>query len=266
VFLFSAARQMKYRSVDGVSFADSHVAALKAHPNAELWVLGAGNPADWSDAIAAVGGRIKPLPESPDTTTMFEAADIYVDSFPFVSSTSMMEAARIGTPLVSRFYGPQDARIFAINHPGIDKPTLHATSEDEYTDNLKRLIGDAALREQKGREAREAVEHFHTPPSWLSFLEPAYEMARTLPPVDGEAVLAREPEETFSFGEPDKRLYDIFGFGAEASLLKLYPPLMPLKERIAFTAELKNAGVLNGRAVVRALLPEWAVRILKDRR
>ncbi|MFN3875643.1 MAG: aldehyde dehydrogenase family protein, partial [Flavobacteriales bacterium] len=47
--------------------------------------------------------------------------DIYVDSYPFVSSTSMMEAAGLGVPLVSRFYGPREARIFAINHPGIDK-------------------------------------------------------------------------------------------------------------------------------------------------
>ena len=41
----------------------------------------------------------------------------------------MMEAAGLEVPLVSRFYGEPEARIFAINHPGIDKPTLHGSTE-----------------------------------------------------------------------------------------------------------------------------------------
>jgi hypothetical protein len=266
IFLFSAARAMKYRTVDGVTFADPHVELLKRHPKAQLWVLGAGDPADWKQAIEATGGRIRPMPENPDTKALFEAADIYVDSFPFVSSTSLMEAAGLGTPLVSRFYGPKEARIFAINHPGIDKPTMHGWTEAEYVANLDALIGDAALRERKGREALESVLHYHTPPSWLSFIENAYARAAELPPLDSRSVFAPDEVETFSHGEPDRRMYDVFGFAADNGLLKAYPGLMPLPQRIALLARLRREGVVKGFGeTLRMLLPEWIVRRIKDR-
>lgn len=268
VMMFSAARGMKYRSVNGRSFADSHVELLQRNPNAELWVLGAGNPDDWQDAIAATGGRIKPLPESPDTKVYYEAADIYVDSFPFVSSTSMMEAAGLSTPLVSRFYGPKEARIFAINHPGIDKPTLHGSTEEEYVGHLERLIRDPALREAKAEEARLAVLHYHTPPSWMDFIERAYKMAVELPPIDPIAHLAGMADETYSNGEPDCRLYDVFGYNEDdpRRTLKQYLGIMPQEERMALWRELKAADAFNSpKEMLRGLLPDWLVRTLRDR-
>jgi hypothetical protein len=194
---------------------------------------------------------------------MFEAADIYVDSFPFVSSTSMMEAARIGTPLISRFYGPKEARIFAINHPGIDRAALHASSEAEYQVNLSRLIGDPALRQSMGHAAQQDVLRMHTPPSWMTFLEPAYKLAETLPPVDTDAVLAGATEERFSHGEPDRRLYEVFGTDRSWSLLAAYAPLLPLADRFAFVWELKRERVVDAGEAARALIPEWAVRAIK---
>lgn len=266
IFLFSAARGMKYRSVNGVSFAAPHVELLKRHPKALLWVLGAGDPEDWRAASAAVDGRIRPMPESPDTKLYFEAADIYVDSFPFVSSTSMMEAAGLGTPMVSRFYGAKEGRIFAINHPGIDKPTLHGSTEAEYVAQLERLITDPALREAKGKEGRDSVLFYHTPPSWMQFIENAYATAAALPPVEPTRVFKTDAVETFSHGEPDWRMYDVFGVDRSTDLLKAYAPLMPLPERLAFLRQLKADGVAMSLGErIRLMIPEWIVRRLKDR-
>ncbi|MGE0740460.1 MAG: glycosyl transferase family 1 [Hyphomonadaceae bacterium] len=268
IMLFSAARGMKYRSVNGRTFADPHVELLQRHPHAALYVLGAGDPPDWRGACAATDGRIKPLPESPNTKLYYEAADIYVDSFPFVSSTSMMEAAGLGTPLVSRFYGPREARIFAINHPGIDAPTLHGDTEAEYVRHLDALIGDPDLRARKGEEARQAVLHYHTPPSWLDFIEKAYALAASLPPIDPKAHLAAMPDESFHDGEPDCRLYEVFGFPNDnpARLMKAYLGLLPSDKRLAFWQELRAAGAFtDSREAVRGLLPDWLVRAVKDR-
>lgn len=266
ILLFSAARGMKYRSVNGRSFADAHVDLLRRHPNALLWVLGAGNPDDWATAIEQTAGRIRPLPESPATKLYFEAADIYVDSFPFVSSTSMMEAAGLGTPLVSRFYGPKEARIFAINHPGIDAPTLHGATESEYVGHLDALLGDPELRTRKGEEARLSVLHYHTPPSWLDFVERAYALAMELPPIDPEQQLTNSADETFFEGEPDRRLYEIFGYaGSPATLAKQYLGLLPIAARLRFWRELADSGAFETPLQAgRALLPDWLVGALKD--
>lgn len=267
VLLFSAARAIKYRTVDGRTYADTHVELLKRHPNAQLWVLGANDPADWRPACEAVGGRIKPLHESPDTKTYYEAADIYVDSFPFVSSTSMMEAAGLGVPLVSRFYGPKEARIFAINHPGIDAPTLHGSTEAEYLAQLDTLIADPALRAEKGEEARKSVLHYHTPPDWLDFIERAYDLALSLPPINPAIHLAGMPDESFSNGEPDCRLHEVFGYDQRETrkVLKAHVGVMPTAERLHFWNELREAGAFDsGREMLRALLPDWVVRAIKD--
>ncbi len=268
ILMISAARAMKYRTVNGVTFAAPHVCLLKKYPKAQLLVVGAGERPDWQTDCAAVEGRIKPLPETSETRTYFEAADIYVDSFPFVSSTSMMEAAGLGVPLVSRFYGEPEARIFAINHPGIDKPTLHGASEQEYVAHLDRLISDPVLREAKGKEARDAVLYYHTPPSWLNFIERAYSLAEQLPPTDPVAHFAPGEVEVFSHGEPDRSMYEVFGFNRESPvrMLRWYLGLMPLEQRLSAWLKIQHAGAFDSpREALRLLAPNWLVRRLSDR-
>jgi hypothetical protein len=268
ILLLSAARELKYNTVDGVTFAATHVELLKKHPKAELLVVGAGERPDWAADKAAVNGRIRSLPPTPDTSAYFEACDIYVDSFPFVSSTSMMEAAGLGAPLVSRFYGPDDARIFAINHPGIDKPTLHACTETAYLAYLDRLISDPDFRMTKGQEARQSVLAHHTMPGWAGFLEKAYQFVEAITPVQPASVFPHDQTDTFSHGEPDRSLYNVFGFGGEASarLLRGIAGLLPVAERSAvWTRLLRERGFWDRKDAVRLLFPTWLLRRLQPR-
>jgi hypothetical protein len=177
----------------------------------------------------------------------------------------MMEAAGYGVPLVSRFYGPRDARIFAINHPGLLAGALHGATEAQYLDNLSKLIEDVALRERVGRAAHEAVANFHTPPQWLTFLEAAYERALELPPIDNTKKFIGETE-TFFFGEPDCRHYDVFGFGGDSrAMLKGYLGQLPTRERVALWWELNREGAFTSITErARLLFPEWLIQVLKD--
>ncbi len=268
VFLLSAARELKYNTVDGVTFAATHVELLKKHPKAELLVLGAGERPDWAADKAAVNGRIRSLPPTPDTRAYFEACDLYVDSFPFVSSTSMMEAAGLGAPLVSRFYGPADARIFAINHPGIDKPTLHACTETAYLAHLDRLVSDSDFRMAKGEEARQSVLAHHTATGWAGFLESAYQLAETIAPVEPSRVFPPEQTDTFSHGEPDQSLYNVFGFDGEepTRLRRGIAGLLPVAERSAVWMRLlRERGFWDRKDAVRLLFPTWLLRRLQQR-
>src|SRR6185436_1986942 len=99
VLMVSVARQLKYLTRDGDSYAKIHA------PNPRIY---------------------------------YEAADIYVDSYPFVSSTSMMEASGHGAPAVSIFTHPDDVRITAINHFALVGNTWQARSFDEYRAILKK--------------------------------------------------------------------------------------------------------------------------------
>ena len=211
VLIFSAARAAKYRTMGDQTFADVHTPVLQAHPNARLVVLGCGDMPDWAPAIEATDGRIVPLAPIPNPKPWFEAADIYVDSFPFVSSTSMMEAAGYGCPMVTRFYAPQDAEIVGINHPGLIDGSLHMTNDQDYQSVVGRLISDLAYREACGQMAQDAVARHHLPGPWLQRTVEAYALALKLPPLDNCAVFSPVAEDEMMTGEPDIRMNEMFG-------------------------------------------------------
>lgn len=74
-------------------------------------------------------------------------------------------------------------------------------------------------------------------------------------------------DETFSNGEPDCRLYEVFGYNEDDpnKVLKQYLGLLPLAERIKLWRKLRGAGAFkNAREAVRGLVPDWLVRLLKD--
>jgi hypothetical protein len=265
--LLSVARRPKYRTMNGVTFADMHVPILQKFPDAVLYVVGVGDPEDWQSARDKVGGRIVTFAEQPDCKVYFEAADIYVDSFPFVSSTSMMEAAGYGLPLVTVFKYAPDARIFGINHVGLVGTAQVATSDAEYFDLLSRLISDPALRQHVGKLAHDAVAKQHTLPGWRETLESVYARAMALPHLDNRRLLQDAEDERPHIGELDKLHEDIFG-GVHPVIRYVvsYMPMLPLRDRIPLWNELRKAGQFrNALDAAIYLLPEWIKRAAKDR-
>ena len=267
LLLLSVARRAKYRSLDGMSFADRHVKLLEKHPQAQMIVVGSGELDDWQAAKDRVNGRITGLPEQPDPQRYFEAADIYVDSYPFVSSTSMMEAGGYGLPLVTIFTLPDEARIFGINHVGLVGTSLVAKTVEEYDALLERLVVDSVFREQSGEAARRAVERFHAPSGWHPFLEAAFKHATDLPARSNNwAAGAATTIECPNLGPPDSLHQDRFGSEySTAEINMVYMGALPLRHRIALWSAMRKRGEIRGRAVdLRLLLPEWLKRTLKS--
>jgi hypothetical protein len=209
-------------------------------------------------------GRVLTTPEIPNPKIYFEAADIYVDSYPFVSSTSLMEAAGYGAPSVTIFTYPNETRIFGINHVALVGNTLQAKSFDEYCALLSDLIADPAKRERLGAQARDAVAKEHNTPGWLRWMEAVYARSAELEPLDNRAML--QGVEAPQFGEPDWRHEDIFGGNWPIEqFLKSYMGVLPLSQRIAHWRELDARGAFasKGSALSHTLLPEWLKRALK---
>ncbi len=264
VLMVSAARRAKYRTMGGVTYADIHADVLKQHENAMLITVGAGEHEDWAPVQAAVNGRLRSIAETPNPKIYFEAADIYVDSFPFVSSTSLMEAAGYGTPLVTIFTYPHEARIFGINHVALVGNVMQATSFDEYRGMLNQLIADPALRERLGTEARTAVQREHNLPGWLRWMEAVYTRALELPLLDNRPML--EAIERPHFAEPDTRHEDIFGgTWPTIRVVMSYMGMMPARQHWAHWQQVRRDGGFKSNAEAASyLVPEWLKRYVKD--
>lgn len=227
--LLSIARAAKYRTVGDTSFADAHVQLLKQHKQAVLIVVGPGNSdEDWSEAISQVDGRIRVYGETKDTAIFYQSADIYVDSFPFVSITSLLEAGSFGVPLVSRYpYASDACATLGADMPGLLGNLVQVRDIDEYTHALSRLIEDENLRASLGQATKNKIEVIHWGEGWQNTLNEVYQQAVTLPAV---APLSAA-EDRVSLNEPDVFLPAVNGIEIN-KIMRSHLPYMPLRSRL----------------------------------
>lgn len=181
VAILTIARAVKFRDIDGSAFPDPLVDVLRHHPNTALLVVGPGGQVDWSAADRAAQGRIRVVPETPETATYLSAADIYLDSFPFVSITSLFEAGLHGLPIVTRAaFGP-GCRTMAADSVGLDEVLLRTGSATELRALLDGLISDRERRETIGRRTREHIMSVNLGDPWVAKVNSLYELAVQLP-------------------------------------------------------------------------------------
>lgn len=258
VLLVSVARSAKYKNFGGQTFADRHVEVLKDNPKAVLMVVGCGEREDWKPACDAVEGRIIPFEQRNDVNRFLEAADVYVDSYPFVSSTSQMEAARYGLPIVSVCEAPEDARIVGINHLGLEGTSLVCPDWPTYRNTLSRLCADADFRKATGEASRQNVAGNCEPEAWAKWLERAYQDVLDLP-VLGDGIDMPETTDVPQLGEPDVRHQEMFGsVQSLVEIEKLYMATLPFGPRMRVWKSLAHRGEIASplEAIVR-LLPSW---------
>jgi hypothetical protein len=242
ILLVSVARELKYRSVEGVSYAETHLPFLKERSDATLTVLGSGQRADWADAQAQVDGRIMGLPESPQTALYYQAADIYVDSFPYVSTTSLLEAGSYGSPLVSRFPFPDGAEILGADMPGLDKTLVRARTDTDYNNDLLNLAESGSRRQDLGEATRQGVAGIHCGEAWRQALEQVYALAARVDPVPPSSGGTDEP----CFGVPDVFVHYVHGCpGDRDGVLSSQLHLMPVSRRLSHILDITRRRGFN---------------------
>lgn len=256
IMLLSVARGVKYRNFGGVSYADAHVPALQHNENAILVVIGAGTRDDWSAAVRLTNGRIIAHAEVEDAAIYREAADIYVDSFPFVSNTSLLEAGSYALPLVSYFPHSAASAILGADTPGLTGNLIRPPTLEAYTAVLSRLIDDEQYRLSVGEATKLTITETNMAHHWQSRLNEIYELAAVVPKV-------RIPSTVMDkalFGEPDIFISDIYGGTYPFSyLVRFQLRIMPTFDRLKHYLSLLRSEEIRqfGGIEPLHLLPEW---------
>ena len=264
VVLLTVARWHKYDPLDGVSFPDALLPVLERHERAVLLAVGPDEEAvegePWAGARRRTGGRVRALGTREGTALFYQAADVYLDSFPRPSNTSLLEAGSYGTPLVSRCPPGPPGSVLGADGPGLDGHLLLAPDLPSYRAAVGRLIQDGALRARVGEATRRAIAGTHAGPGWQRALEALYGRAAGVPPVGepaGTAVPpgASAPAERPAAGELDTQLLQ--HFAGEPGLtditrynLRLLPPDLRLRAWLDLLAA-------EGTCRPGLLLPEW---------
>lgn len=260
IIVLSIARAPKYKNNNSISFADAHIPFLKLHNMATLVVIGPGDSEDWSAAIQQTQGRIQVLGHTENTSVFYQAADIYVDSFPFVSNTSLLEAGSYGVPLVSRYpYSSDACAIFGADMPGLTGNLIRVQDLEEYTVVLSRLAEDEEFRLSLGEETRRKIEETHLGVNWKCCLEDLYLRTANLPRV----TLSSDLKDRISTSEPDILLEKVMPFTLDINKLTLdRVRSQPFSRRFfIWLKQIKN-GNFGRIGNISFLLPEWLYRHL----
>jgi Glycosyl transferases group 1 len=137
-------------------------------------VVGPGYIETWKESISKVPSQVHIVAETQDTQLYLDAADIYLDSFPFVSITSLLEAGAHGLPLVTRSaFGP-DCSVMAADSPGLDGALVQTSSLAELRDTILRLAHDVDWRTNLGEQTRAQILATNVGENWQRELGSVY--------------------------------------------------------------------------------------------
>ena len=181
IILLSVARGVKYRTFEGLSFADAHIKILQQYEKVILIVVGPDQIDEWEVAILQTNGRIRVINETPNTAIFYQAADIYVDSFPFASNTSLLEAGSYSVPLVTRFLYSEESEVLGADMPGLSGNLIKTRNIEEYTAALSHLIEDDKYRQCVGEATKKKIIETHVGNNWQKHLESVYMYALSMP-------------------------------------------------------------------------------------
>lgn len=187
IVLLSVASEYKYTSLGEMTFLSTLMPVLESSSKACLLVIGPTQQGEWEDAARRLPGRVCVLGAIEDPSPYYEAADIYIDSFPFGSLTSLLEAGSYGIPVISFSPFSAEADIFRPDDPAIDNGSLRIADIARYRASIERLIQDEILRKTLGEKTQENILQVHTGAGWKDCAEELYKRAvilRAEPPTD----------------------------------------------------------------------------------
>jgi hypothetical protein len=252
VLVVTAADGYKYKSVGGPPYLDLIMPVVEAHPDMIFRAAGPRPEGDWAAADEATGGRIRALGLLDDASVLQQAADVYVDSFPFASLTSLLEAGSFSTPVITFRGHPLDSRVLGSDTRGLDDYMAAPTTPEDFHRELGRLVADRDLRLELGRRTRQRIVDTHTGPGWQASVAELYERAARLNSVPRVGPAERRT------GRLDM-LVDLVmeqtGYSqGVAGAVRPHLGMLPPRDRVAVLYGLVRGGASPA---AREVLPDW---------
>ena len=174
VLLLTIASPFKYDAPGQTAFLDLVTPVLTMLPHVALIAVGPEPEGAWLSAGTMTDGRIVALGTRWDNDLLYAAADIYLDSVPFSSTTSLLEAGSRGVPLVG-FRGPDtELELLEPGAPGIDHAMELASDAEGYRQLLVRLVRDGDFRQRSGEYVQEQILSLHTGQKWVHTIHDLY--------------------------------------------------------------------------------------------
>jgi hypothetical protein len=240
VLLLTIASPFKYSSASQVTFLDLVVPVLTKFPQAVLLAVGPSLEGAWRSASNVTNGRIVPVGARWDNHLLYSAADAYLDSVPFSSITSLLEAGSYGVPLLGLRPANPELHLLGPGAPGIDNAMELANDAESYQVRLTDLIEDANFRALSGQRLRSSIQSLHGGSSWAKALNGIYQKLDQT--TESRCLAAKE--DTFESDALNSALAELYQQPSswKRSLIGEYIGALPYSSRVVITRRLQRNG------------------------
>jgi len=238
VLLLTIASPFKYSSPGRVDFLDLVAPVVAQYPQAVLLAVGPEAKGAWQAAKLQTDGRIVPLGTRWDTDVLYAAADIYLDSVPFSSITSLLEAGSQGVPLLGYLLPEAELALLGPGAPGLEGTMELAGNAESYQAMLTRLIADAEYRRQKGQSVQAQILSLHTGKNWVHAVHDLYaQVGRT----DVRGCRSGDSD-VFEASSLNVALFQLYGCVHPRKMIGKYIGALPYRSRLPITWRLHRMG------------------------
>jgi hypothetical protein len=172
--LLTIASPFKFTSPGRLGLLDLLLPVLIEMEHVVLIAVGPPPEGAWAAAGALTQGRVRALGMCCDTAPLYAMADVYLDSIPFSSITSILEAGSHGLPLLGLQASEPDLVLLGPGAPGLRDAMDMASNHDDYRRRLRLLIGDRTHRLRAGDQARARILAHHCGEGWRSAVNAVY--------------------------------------------------------------------------------------------
>ena len=190
IMLLSVASAYKFIPDDNYNFFQLLKEVIDCYPNVVAKIIGVAE-SDAEKVGYIKSDRIELVGKVENPVNYYVAADIYVDSLPLSSITSLWEGIYFGSyPALA--YNP----ISKLNHqaePAVNYAVLHSQSKIEWLQNISNAIEHVDYREKIANQCAENVRDAHAGIGWDIYLRKMYANALESKVDVGNADFARQP-------------------------------------------------------------------------
>ena len=179
ILIMTSGASYKFRPLGKIDFLKTCQDILEAVPEAYLLAAGVIEDDRWREASNKSGFRLRALGSLPQSkiSILHQASDVYIEGFPFGSTTALLEAGLHGLPVV---LAPAECPPpYGSDGVALDNTLERPASIEHYKLEVARLCGNPAERASVGARLQRAILAHHTGAGWKQYLANAYQ---ALPP------------------------------------------------------------------------------------
>ncbi len=240
VLLLTIATPFKYSAPGETGFLELVTPVLQQFPNAILIAIGPSPAGDWRSAHIQTNGRIVACGKRWDNDLYYAAADVYLDSVPFSSTTSLLEAGSRGIPLLGYRNMNQELELLGPGAPGFENVMEVASDPELYRTLLGHFISDVNFRQQRGGDVQRQILSLHTGKNWIQAVDDIYDKVER----SRERGCLMTDNDTFAISALNLSLVHLYGDKpfSVGKLIGRYIGVLPYRCRFSITWRLHSMG------------------------